>query len=78
MSDNVVYLDMITRLDTPPERVLDNAPRDMSGVVVMGYTADGDEYFASSYADGGEVLWIMERCKKRLMEMPETIEECDI
>jgi hypothetical protein len=24
--------------------------------------------FASSYADGGTVLWLLERCKARLME----------
>ena len=35
----------------------------------MGFTADGDEeYFASSYADGGTVLWLLERLKKRLID----------
>jgi hypothetical protein len=36
---------------------------------VLGYDAGGDEYFASSYADGGTVLWLMERLKKRLLQV---------
>lgn len=36
--------------------------------MVLGYDRDGGEYMASSYADGGTVLWLLERCKARLME----------
>jgi len=41
----------------------------MEGVVIMGWDKDGEEYFASSYADGGTVLWLAERMKKLLMEV---------
>ena len=34
----------------------------------MAWDKDGDLYFASTMADGGEVLWLMEQCKKRLLE----------
>ena len=46
----------VTCLDLPADRILDNVPRDLASVVIMGYTADGGEYFASSYAGGGDVL----------------------
>jgi hypothetical protein len=59
----------ITYLDMPPERILEAAKeKGLEGVVVMGFTADGKEYFASSYADGGTVLWLMKRCEKALLE----------
>jgi hypothetical protein len=59
----------ITRLDLPPDRVLEGAKGKLEGVVIMGYDLEGNEYFASSYADGGTVLWLAERMKARLLEM---------
>jgi hypothetical protein len=38
-----------------------------AGVVIIGYDQEGNEAFASSYADGGVVLWLLERCKRRLI-----------
>lgn len=67
---NVVNLPVITRLDLDPERVLQAAlDEGMTGVVVIGFDADGDEYFASSYANGADVLWLMKRCEKRLLDV---------
>jgi hypothetical protein len=67
---NVHTLNMVTRLDLPVERILDGATKaKLESVVVMGYRDDGTEYFASSYADGGDVLWLMERCKRKLMDI---------
>lgn len=69
----VVDGDFITRLDIPAERVLRKAlEADLTTVVVVGYDSDGDEYFASSAADGGDALWLIERCKKQLLEVPDT------
>lgn len=68
MTDKVVEFPGITTLDLPPERVLQKAlDKGLDGVVVMGYDEDGEEYFCSSYADGGEVLWLMERMKLKLL-----------
>ena len=62
----------ITKLDSPPERVLDQAKeRQLEGVIVLGFDADGDEYFVASYADGGTILWLMERLKMRLLAVPD-------
>ena len=57
----------ITQLDFPPDRILEKAMGELEGVVILGYDKENREYFASSYADGGTVLWLMERCKNRLM-----------
>ena len=66
--DNVVELDMVTRLDIPVERVLNGAMKaDLNNVFVVGWDQDGDLYTASSIADGAELLWMLELAKKRLL-----------
>lgn len=63
----VIPLNNVTRLDLPIDRVLDAAKGELTGCVIIGYDNEGCEYFASTYADGGEVLWLLERCKKALI-----------
>ena len=73
MGDNVVMLDVVTKLDVPPERILQEALKaNPQSVVIIGYDSDGEEYFASSVADGGTVLWMLERAKNKLLAVPET------
>jgi hypothetical protein len=70
----VVIFNGVTRLDIPAERVLKGALKeDLDKVVVIGYAKDGSEFFASSMADGGTVLWLMERLKLQLLnvQLPE-------
>lgn len=69
MTNNVIPIGCVTRLDLPVDQVLD-AAKDMGldGVVILGYREDGEQYFASTYADGGNVLWLLEMCKKELLE----------
>lgn len=70
MGAKVLSLDMITRLDMPAEKVLNGAvSAGLDCVVVVGVTKDGDEYFASSLADGGDVLWHLERAKLKLLRI---------
>lgn len=65
----VVILDTVTRLDLPPERILKAAiEADLQGVMVMGFTKEGEFYAATTYADGGAVLWLMEVTRGKLME----------
>lgn len=68
---NVVRLNNITRLDLDADVVLEAAIGKLTGVVIMGYDKEGKRYFASSYADGGEVLWLAEKMKRDLMEISE-------
>jgi len=61
----------LTKLDIPVDRILEGVKGKLDSVVILGYDKDEDEYFASSIADGGEVLWLLERCKIALMGMEE-------
>jgi len=75
---NVFYMNDITTLDIDPDRILRNAIGKLEGVVIAGYEKDSDEdeeYFASSYADGGDALWLLKRFEKKLLEDDE--EEID-
>ena len=69
MSADIVNFPGISYLDLPPDRILEGAAGKLERVVIIGYTADGEEYFASSIADGGEVVWLMERMKLKLLRI---------
>lgn len=72
MSENILVFDGVSRLDLPAERVLQSAiDAKIESAVVLGYDSDGEFYFASTKADGGEVMWLMEIAKKKLLEMIE-------
>ena len=57
----------ITTLDLSPDIILENLKGKLEGFVIVGYTTDGEEFFSSTYADGGTALWLMERCKTALL-----------
>lgn len=65
---NIIPLNCVTSLDLPADRVLNEAIEKLDKVVILGYDKEGEEYFASSIADGGSVLWLMERLKLQLLE----------
>jgi hypothetical protein len=69
-SSKVIPFSGITRLDILPGEVLTRAlEQQFEGVVILGYLADGSQYFASTYADGGTVLWLLEKCKIALLDV---------
>lgn len=74
MVAKVIQFRGITRLNLDPDTVLENNKGKLEGLVILGYDKDGDEYFASTYADGSEVLWLLERCKKMLLEVQDGLE----
>lgn len=68
MSADIIRLDVVTKLDLPPERVLaDACAADLESVVIIGFDKAGEEYFTSSIADGADVVWLLERAKLRLL-----------
>lgn len=70
MTDNITNLNQVTKLDIPAERVLQAAlDAGLTDVVITGYDPDGNEYFASSMADGGDALWLLERAKLELLRI---------
>lgn len=66
--DKVVEFPGVSRLDLDPDRVLRKAVGEMRQVVICGEDKNGRLYFASSLADGADILWWMERAKFALME----------
>jgi hypothetical protein len=64
----VVTFTGITKLDLPPDRILEAAVGTLEGVIIIGYTKEGAEYFSSSYADNGRNLWLAERFVRQLLE----------
>lgn len=69
MMNSVVDINCITTIDLDPDRVLSAAIGKLEDVVVIGYSKDGEEYFASSVADGADVVWHLERAKLKLLEL---------
>lgn len=67
--DNVVRFPGMTRKEIDPDELLSAALGKMEGVIIAGYTKDGIEYYASSYSDGGEIMWLVERFKHMLMQI---------
>ncbi len=68
---NVVTLPVITRLNLNADRTLESLIGKLEGFVLSGWDKDGNEFFSTTFADGGEVLWLLERCKMVLMEQRE-------
>jgi hypothetical protein len=66
---NVILFNGITKLDLEPDMVLENTKGKLKGVILIGYDKEGEEYFASTYADGGDVLWLLERMKLSLLNV---------
>lgn len=76
MTDNVVPLNGLTRLDVPADRVLSSAiDAGLKSAVVIGWTEDGKTYFASSLADSAEIIYLFERSKHDLLKMEDEIWE---
>lgn len=69
MSDNVVTWPAPTRIDVPVERVMQAASdASLETAIVIGWDSSGQFYFKSSAADGGDVLWLLEVARKKLLE----------
>ena len=64
---NVVTLPVVTRLNLDADRTLENLIGKLEGFILAGYDKDGNEFFSSTYSDGGDALWLMERCKSALL-----------
>lgn len=64
---NVVQFRGITRLNLDPDITLENLKGKLAGFIIAGYTPEGDEFFAGTYADGGDALWLAERFKLQLL-----------
>jgi len=73
MSD-VIAFPGVTKLDTEPDQILEQALGRLESVVICGFDKDGNQYFASSVADGADALWHLERAKYALMKITDRLE----
>jgi len=71
----VIPIGGVTKLDLDPDIILENNKGKFEGFVIVGWGKDGNETFASTYADGGDVLWLLERCKMALFRNIEEYED---
>lgn len=65
---DLVILNCVTRLDLPPDRILEAAKGKLASCMVIGWDEAGDLFFASSYADGGDALWLLAKAQKELLK----------
>ena len=76
MDEKVIPLRCMTTLDIPVERIITSAEEaNLESIVVIGWEDDGSFYFASSISDGADVLWLLEKAKKQLLDVMEVNDE---
>ena len=75
MTAKVLPFTGLTRLDLDPDLILSEAQGKLEGAVVMGYDKEGNLYFASSYADGGTIMWLMELSKHFMLKELDEMED---
>lgn len=76
MSAEVVRFTGTTTLDIDPRQMLEAAiAAGMTEVVICGFDADGNEYFASSMADAGAAGFHLDRAKWNLMRQVDRMVE---
>lgn len=66
---NVIPLGNITKLDLNPDIVLENTKGKLDNFVIVGWDKEGELYFSSTKADGGEVIWLLEKAKQALLDV---------
>lgn len=74
--ENVETLQIASRHNIDPLPVLINAiNRKLTAVVIIGYDEDGEEFFATSYADGADFLWLLKRAEKQILDIVDMVDE---
>lgn len=64
-------------IDDEADKILKAALGQLDKVIIAGVDKDGNEYFASSMADGGDNIWYLERCKLKLLTQPDMDQDED-
>lgn len=64
---NVILVDFHTSQPVPVERVREAAEDCCEKLLCLGIDKEGNPYYASSFTDGQEMLWLIERFKQKLL-----------
>ena len=70
----VVSFRGVSKHDLDPDQVLENNKGEFKHLVVLGYNHDDEFIFASTVADGGDVVWMLELAKLKLFKITGDIE----
>jgi hypothetical protein len=69
MTDNVVPFPGETTLPVPARKTLEHAiAANLGHVLVIGWQGNGDLYFAGNTSDTREIIWLLEKARKWLLE----------
>ncbi len=73
MNDNVIPFTGATTADLKPDAVLEGAVGKVENCIVIGDNFEGGLYFASSLSKAKDISWLLEKARRRLMQvvMPE-------
>lgn len=71
MTAKIYHFDGATTLDIPPDQVLQHACGKLEKVVVLGFEQDGSLYMAASCGNIPEALFLLEKCKQKLLSYGE-------
>lgn len=63
----------VTKHDLDPDIVLENTKGQLTDFVILGYDTDGEFFFSSTMADGGDVMWMLELAKIKLFKITDDI-----
>jgi hypothetical protein len=55
--------------DHQADVMLQLAAGELDEVVILGWDKRGELFFSSNVADGGTVLWLLEKAKRMLLEI---------
>lgn len=58
-----------TKHDLDPDTILETNKGTFKHLMLLGYDHDGDFVFASTMADGGDAVWLLELAKIKLYKM---------
>lgn len=71
---NVVKFRGVTKLDLDPDTLLENSKGQVEQFIILGYDKDGEFWFRSTMGSGGDVMWLMEVAKIKLLKIAGEIE----
>jgi len=64
---NLLIGDFHTRNDIPVERVRQAAEEVCEKILIIGIDKNGKPYYSASFADGKQMLWMIEQFKHKLL-----------
>lgn len=65
--DNLIILNMETRLDIPVDRVREAAEKNCEKLIIVGIDKDGNDYYAANFADAALTYYLVSKFRYKLI-----------